>query len=415
MKKFLTIILFCCYMIAIPLEVHDTQGEIQQTTMIGKMADSIKKYEEMIQKANDQVNRLNQINDIMSKTNNFLKSSTLSIANPLQILETLKSSLSAMEDNYKRLSKTLKDWDYRDKIKSKRLANKCPWLRMDIISPQSLQIFFTQTGEETQLIKDAKRLIESLTDNTYQNLTATLGTLSGRALAEKLCEQVYREEKNKELRKINEMQKQALLKNDKKLFEELRIKQMQIEFHKILNDEMELQKKFEPLINRQEQMLEHLGVKDKVYNDKKNNIIYCKETQGNNEEFCYPLMLDTQRLNHDYNQLKEEFNEKLIAAGSNEESQAKVYADINQKASLMLLDYTKDLSNGIAFMNETLSLIGSLMAEDFQRKYHRNLNTQQQAQDELKTEEEIKAIVDENRYSEYEIEFDQFGFPKIFK
>lgn len=392
--------------------VTDPDQTLQNTTIIGHLVDQLKKYEEMIQKANDQVNRLNQINDIMNKTNNFLNGSAIAIASPTEVLENLKTTLELMKYNYENLKKTIEDFDIGSKVRIKRMGNKCPWLRYDIISPKSLKIFFTETGEETQVLKDAKNLINLLSDDIYANLSTTLGTLSGRALAESLCEVVLKEQLDKEKKIYEAKEKAALISGNITEYNNLRNKRLKAELAKILNDEAELQKKFSPLIGRTTQMLEQLGVKDKSANTKE--IKYCDEGKNKDGEFCYPRALETERLNQEFSALTADFNEKLAAAGNSEEAQAKVYANFNQKSQTLLLSYTKDLANHLAFANETLSLIGSLMAEDFQRKYYRNLNTRDSTTEEKKTELEIRnELKDKKYFYQYNANFDEFGFPKI--
>lgn len=196
---------------ASPLIVSDPTNDASNATMIGKLVEQITKYEEMIQKANDQVQRLNQINDMMNKTHQFLNGSAIAIASPSEVVANLKHVLATLQYNAKSLKDTLKNFDIGSKIRIKEMGNKCPWLRYDIISPQSLKIFFTETGEETQLLKDAKKLVQTLSDDVYSNLHTTLGTLSGRALAESLCEVVLKEELEQQKKIYQEKEKAALI------------------------------------------------------------------------------------------------------------------------------------------------------------------------------------------------------------
>ena len=173
--------------------VSDPTQTSQNVTIIGHLVDSLKKYEKMIETANAQVNKLNEINDFMSKTNAFLKGSSISIASPLEVIDNLKNTISAMKYNAEALGKTFKDFELGEKIRRKRLNSSCPWLDYTLISPKSMDIIFKKEGEETQLVKDAKELINFLNDDIYSNLRTTMGSLSGRVLAESLCQAIKEE------------------------------------------------------------------------------------------------------------------------------------------------------------------------------------------------------------------------------
>lgn len=412
MPLFVFFFLFFSTLCASPLIVSDPTNDASNATMIGKLVEQITKYEEMIQKANDQVQRLNQINDVMNKTHQFLNGSAIAIASPSEVVANLKHVLATMQYNAKSLKDTLKNFDIGSKIRIKEMGNKCPWLRYDIISPQSLKIFFTETGEETQLLKDAKKLVQTLSDDVYSNLHTTLGTLSGRALAESLCEVVLKEELEQQKKIYQEKEKAALIRGDMSEYSRLRNKRLKAELTKILDDQAQLSKKFSPLIGRQTQMLEQLGVKDPSANTKE--MQYCQEGSNQEGAFCYPQALETQRLNQEFDGLQKEFHRQLLLAGNSTQAQANAYANFNQKGQILLLHYAKEMANHLAFVNETLSLIGSLMAEDFQRKYYRNLNLQDKSTKEQKTEREIKDLLkDKKMFDQYSSNFDNYGFPLL--
>ncbi|EJB55821.1 hypothetical protein HPHPH28_0295 [Helicobacter pylori Hp H-28] len=59
-----------------PLIVNDPETHASQATIIGKMVDSIKRYEEIISKAQAQVNQLQKVNNMvkppLAKARGFL-------------------------------------------------------------------------------------------------------------------------------------------------------------------------------------------------------------------------------------------------------------------------------------------------------------------------------------------------------
>ncbi|GAA7483709.1 hypothetical protein HpBHB17_14340 [Helicobacter pylori] len=53
--------------------VNDPETHASQATIIGKMVDSIKRYEEIISKAQAQVNQLQKVNNMINTTNSLIR------------------------------------------------------------------------------------------------------------------------------------------------------------------------------------------------------------------------------------------------------------------------------------------------------------------------------------------------------
>ncbi|GAA7902010.1 hypothetical protein HpCOL25_12990 [Helicobacter pylori] len=66
--------------------VNDPETHASQATIIGKMVDSIKRYEEIISKTQAQVNQLQKVNNMINTTNSLISSSAITLANPMQVL-----------------------------------------------------------------------------------------------------------------------------------------------------------------------------------------------------------------------------------------------------------------------------------------------------------------------------------------
>ncbi|PAF50481.1 hypothetical protein [Helicobacter sp. 13S00477-4] len=335
---------------------------------IDKLTKQIEQYTQMIEKAKEQVDQLNKVNTMMNNVNSFLNSSTIAIANPMDIIDDFKDITSRMEHNAKKLAKTIEQYDIRDKIHSRRLNEAYPWLNYNQIAPQETNLPFTKVGKETQTIKSIKNLMNALSDDIVGNTESIMGTFSGRAMAIEFCKNANKLEQEVKDNKLFLTEKEALLNKD---FE----KYAQIRKERIKN-KIAYKKKIQfldnaginPLLNRSKQMLETVGTKDKSYNKKskdgKTEMIYCKETRTDKGEFCYPEFYDTKRLNDDFLQIQQELAKKLQSAGSDKQKQASAYADIKQKTDNLMLSYIKDIATNLSFLNETMALTGNLIARE---------------------------------------------------
>ncbi|GAA6834776.1 hypothetical protein AOH207_06800 [Helicobacter pylori] len=87
MKKLVFSMLLCCKSVfaegETPLIVNDPELHAGQATVIGKMVDSIKKYEEIISKAQAQINQLQKVNNMINTTNSLISGSATTLANPM--------------------------------------------------------------------------------------------------------------------------------------------------------------------------------------------------------------------------------------------------------------------------------------------------------------------------------------------
>lgn len=394
--------------------VFDPTNAANTGTMVSHMVEALKQYEEMITKANEQINRLNQIGEFMNSTNKLISGSNLTIASPFEVLETLRDALSNIKNSYDRLSKTISDYDIKDHIKQKRLGAKCPWLRFDVINPKSSKLFLLNQGEETPELKDVKELLNLLSDNVYANYEATMGTLSGRALAELMCETVVEEEFRKQISNLTGLEKKAVIEGDQQAFNEARLKRMKIELEKKIKDQENLENKLQPLFQRVVQMKETLGVQDVSANNNKHGIKYCTKGKNDEGEFCYPILLNHTKITQDFNDLKQKLNDDLSGAGTDKDAQSVAYANFNQRGQMIMLEYLKDLSEGLSFLNETMSLTSSIIADDFKRKYQTSILDKPVNNGSYREESEILEEVKQPDLLQLKkVPLDKYGFPII--
>ncbi len=192
--------LLCCKSVfaegETPLIVNDPETHVSQATIIGKMVDSIKRYEEIISKAQAQVNQLQKVNNMINTTNSLISSSAITLANPMQVLQNAQYQLQSIRYNYENLKQSIENWNTQNLLRNKYLSQQCPWLNVNaltnnkIVNLKNLNNLITKNGEQTQTARDVQNLIQSLSSSGYENMQSLAGGLSGRAWGEMLCKMV---------------------------------------------------------------------------------------------------------------------------------------------------------------------------------------------------------------------------------
>lgn len=413
------------------MEVHDTEANATAAVTASRMADQINKaakmieqYNQIITEAKATVAQLDQINQMMNGVNSFLNGSSIAIANPVEFLDDTNDIIDRMKQNAKRLQKTIENYNIRDHAHWKRIGANCPWLSYDTIAPRSIKIALSKMGKESEEIKAFKRLGDAISDDVVSNTQSVAGTLSGRALGLEFCEKASKIRYEIDMKKCQFDLRQYSLAGD---FEGYR--QIKRDCEKKTKDykkDMMIFKSEQtnPLLNRSKQMMEALGVLEKSYNKKgtgKNQEgakIYCKEGKDDSGgEFCYPLFYDTKRLNDNFMEIQKELVEKLKKAGSDKTQQANAYADVRQKSDELMLSYVKDIANNLSFMNETMSLVGNLIARDYKHKYgDDDYDSYDESRDEKiaeLNEDYLNATQQYKSLNEYKANLDKYGFPII--
>ncbi|GAA9960079.1 hypothetical protein VN0918_14260 [Helicobacter pylori] len=206
MKKLVFSMLLCCKSVfaegETPLIVNDPELHAGQATVIGKMVDSIKKYEEIISKAQAQVNQLQKVNNMINTTNSLISSSAITLANPMQVLQNAQYQIESIRYNYENLKQSIENWNTQNLLRNKYLSQQCPWLNVNaltnnkIVNLKNLNNLITKNGEQTQTARDVQNLIQSLSSSGYENMQSLDGELSGRAWGEMLCKEMTRANNN---------------------------------------------------------------------------------------------------------------------------------------------------------------------------------------------------------------------------
>ncbi|BCD45159.1 hypothetical protein NHP190020_01980 [Helicobacter suis] len=344
---------------------HLATSNSQQTTMIGKMVDGLRKYEEMISKAQEQIAQLNRVNNLMNRANALISGSAITIANPMRLLEQFKSQIASIQANYEDLKQAVQNFDIRDKLRDKYLERKCPWLDMSklthnkVLDFHNLSAAISQAGKQTALIKDAQALIKQLSESTYSNLQGLEGELSGAALGVMLCETLNEKEDELAYDNLTQEESKAILRGDWQKVNQIRLQKAYNRLQQKIKEENALQLKIQPLMARLDTLRAELGVTDKNANDNPQKIQYCRENPETHT--CEPILLNKDKLSNDLDQTTKEFQEALVGA-QDKDAQSQVLADYNQKIRTLTLQYLREITNQLLFLNKTMAMQSNLMA-----------------------------------------------------
>ncbi len=219
--------LLCCKSVfaegETPLIVNDPETHVSQATIIGKMVDSIKRYEEIISKAQAQINQLQKVNNMINTTNSLISSSAITLANPMQVIQNAQYQVESIRYNYENLKQSIENWNAQNLLRNKYLQQQCPWLNVNaltnnkIVNLQNLNNLISKNGEQTQTARDVQNLIQSISSSGYKNMQSLAGQLSGRAWGEMLCKEMTRANNNNRiaLLKTRGQYKQAFIQQIK--------------------------------------------------------------------------------------------------------------------------------------------------------------------------------------------------------
>ncbi len=164
--------LLCCKSVfaegETPLIVNDPELHAGQATVIGKMVDSIKKYEEIISKAQAQINQLQKVNNMINTTNSLISGSAITLANPMQVIQNAQYQIESIRYNYENLKQSIENWNAQNLLRNKYLQQQCPFFNFNkltnnkIVNLSNLNNAITKTGEQTTRMRDMQNLIQAL-------------------------------------------------------------------------------------------------------------------------------------------------------------------------------------------------------------------------------------------------------------
>ncbi len=402
--------LLCCKSVfaegETPLIVNDPETHVSQATIIGKMVDSIKRYEEIISKAQVQINQLQKVNNMINTTNSLISSSAITLANPMQVLQNAQYQLQSIRYNYENLKQSIENWNAQNLLRNKYLQQQCPWLNVNaltnnkIVNLQSLNNLISKNGEQTQTARDVQNLIQSLSSSGYENMQSLAGGLSGRAWGKMLCKMVN---------DSNYEREQALLATGNSSEEQKR--RFLLRVKKKVNDNRQLKKKLDPFLKRLDVLQTEFGVTDPTANHNKQGIHYCTENKETGK--CDPIknVFRTTRLDNDLEQEIQTLTQDLSKA-PNKDAQSQAYANFNQRVRLLTVKYLKEITNQMLFLNQTMAMQSEIMADDYFKRYSNGYNTPKSHEYEELEQERINQRERARRYFQNpNVKFDQFGFP----
>ncbi len=402
--------LLCCKSVfaegETPLIVNDPELHAGQATVIGKMVDSIKKYEEIISKAQAQINQLQKVNNMINTTNSLISGSAITLANPMQVIQNAQYQIESIRYNYENLKQSIENWNAQNLLRNKYLQQQCPWLNVNaltnnkIVNLQDLNNLISKNGEQTQTARDVQNLIQSISGSGYENMQSLAGGLSGRAWGEMLCKMVN---------DSNYESEQALLATGNSSEEQKR--RFLLRVKKKVNDNRQLKKKLDPFLKRLDVLQTEFGVTDPTANHNRQGIHYCTENKETGK--CDPIknVFRTTRLDNDLEQEIQTLTQDLSKA-TNKDAQSQAYANFNQRIKLLTLKYLKEITNQMLFLNQTMAMQSEIMADDYFRQNNDGFGKEENHIDKQLTQKRINERERARIYFQNpNVKFDQFGFP----
>ncbi|MBM0609160.1 hypothetical protein JQ298_07370 [Helicobacter pylori] len=404
-----SVLLYCNSVFAegeTPLIVNDPELHAGQATVIGKMVDSIKKYEEIISKAQNQINQLQKVNNMINTTNSLISGSAITLANPMQVIQNAQYQIESIKYNYENLKQSIENWNARDLLRNKYLQQQCPFFDFNkltnnkIVNLNNLNNAITKTGKQTAQVKDMQNLIQALSNNGYENLQSLAGQLSGRDMGLILCEELIKDENQA---RYNQLSAEASLNILNGNYQAYKMKIFQQDAMKIterIKKQQEINAKANYLKHRLADIQQQLGVTDSTANHNKQGIHYCKENKENGT--CTPLALEKTRLDNELDLEIQTLTQDLSKA-PNKDAQSQAYANFNQRIRLLTIKYLKEITNQMLFLNQTMAVQSEIIADIYKTDYGFNTNLKGTKSTQYQTREQILGKVKTN----------QFGFPEI--
>ena len=346
---------------AVPVEVTSQVDSpttiVHQTKVLAQLVDSYKKYEQMIEQAQAQVDRLNKINDLATKANNIASNASLSLTNPMDVVENLKNTMASIKYNIERLQNTVKNIELSDRIKSKYIQEKCGLfeeLKDGTLGLDPDQDTFTRktVGEENITDTNLGIILDTFTNIKSAEAEGLGNALTGLPLALVMCEELASYKNKMKSIELDSSAQSALLMGDFKQYEEVQKQKIahQLQVEKVKRDEQ--QKKLMPLLVRIESMQKDLGVKD----PSKANAFdqeFCRKTANGK---CAPMLSEL-----DYIKAKEA---DMIKKAQGKASNDKVAAQSQAEREFIMLDYLREIATQLQFLNESTAMYHSMVARE---------------------------------------------------
>ncbi|BCD45344.1 hypothetical protein NHP190020_03830 [Helicobacter suis] len=410
MKKLVFSMLLCCKSVfaegETPLIVNDPELHAGQATVIGKMVDSIKKYEEIISKAQAQINQLQKVNNMINTTNSLISGSAITLANPMQVIQNAQYQIESIRYNYENLKKSIENWNAQNLLRNKYLQQQCPFFNFNkltnnkIVNLSNLNNAITKTGEQTTRMRDMQNLIQALSSNGYENMQSLAGQLSGRDMGLILCAELIKDENQARYNQLSAEASLDILNGNYQAYKMKMFQQDAMKLTERIKKQQEIQAKADYLKHRLADIQQDLGVTNPSANHNKQGIEYCKENKENGT--CTPLALEKTLLDNDLEQEIQTLTQDLSKA-PNKDAQSQAYANFNQRIRLLTVKYLKEITNQMLFLNQTMAMQSEIVADMYQTDYGFGTNLKGAKSTQYQTREQILGKVKTNK----------FGFPEI--
>ena len=243
MKKILSIIL--CIVMTMPTTTFAVASVVESPTLLTQLIKQYQQYVEMLEKAQNQIDKLNRANEFLRDANNLVRNAQINVYNPMEILENLKDTIEEMEHNAKALAKSVRDFDIRDRIAYKRIQAKCPEIservkKMKYISNEDdsdgetqgerNKESYTAQGEETEQDALLKEYLEEFTNITLNDINSVTSSIRGLPQAILLCQSFYQNKLEAQIKEQENKVQKALLENDFNAYKESQAKKFDRDF-----------------------------------------------------------------------------------------------------------------------------------------------------------------------------------------
>ncbi|TLD95404.1 hypothetical protein LS71_008330 [Helicobacter jaachi] len=370
----------------------------QMTAQFKQLYDSYKKYVEILEAANKQIENLQKVNSYMQEANKIVNGHSLNFANPLDVYENAKNQLESMKYNYEALKRSVNDYDIKSKLANKRLQEKCPFYAIDKIGANDTTITTNDTGEESEDTKFAYEVLEEFTDITRNQVNAVSSPLQGMALAIVMCDEIQRQTIASTINKYEAEAHNAFMRGDYATYNNLKAQKAKkaIEYEKKMDKEF--QEKNNQLMVRAQTMMTELGVTDPTQ-AQKNGIEYCrKDGKGG----CHPILLSLEQVKA----REKELLDKAVKNSNGETSQT------SAEREQIMIDYLREIASHIAFLNKTMVLQAEYIGSETARK-EQNLLIAQAASEGagLANNQAMFKATEDNKKPTQQPNVDKYGFP----
>lgn len=391
---------------AVPVEIMTDSPStlLHQSQLLSNIIKSYQQYEQMVAKAQEQVERLNKINEITNKANDIASGAAFTVANPMEVLENLKNTMASIKYNIERLANTVQNIELADRIKSKYIEEKCGLfeeLKDGALGLDPDQDTFTRkvVGEENATDSNLSLILDTFTNVKSAEAQGLGKALTGLPLALVMCNELASYKEKMKSVELDSSAQSALLAGDFKKYEEVQRQKIahELQVEKVKREEQ--QRKLTPLFVRMESMQKDLGVRDpsraSAFGQE-----FCRKTANGK---CAPMLSEL-----DYIKAKEA--DMIQKASNKKPSNSTEAAQSQADREFIMLDYLREIATQLQFLNESTALYHAMVAGEKMRDVE--IQDRTMFQQQVDSNREI-VLQSKNAYTANtsNVKFDSNGFP----